>query len=418
MMRLMKFIRRSSAVVLATFVIRHSSFAADWPTYQHDFQRSGATGEELTLPLALAWTFPAAAQAGAPAWPGEAKRNEYRPGTTLKERFSFDRANHVAVVGGRVFMGSASSHWVKALDAKDGKPQWVFFSDGPVRMAPTVEGGRVFFGSDDGSAYALDAGTGALVWKVTPAGAENRLLPNDGRFVSPFAVRTGVAVEDGTAYFGAGLFPSEGVFLCAVDAATGKRTKPAHWQQRIDNELSAQGALLVGPDRIIAPGGRGSPFVFNRATGKIAGRFKEKDSAMGTFAVLAGNTLLYGPSGRSGALITESGFDFKTTATYVDALAATVTADRIFLLTNKSVAALDRATRKPVWTVKAAASESLIVAGPHVIVGGDSGVAAISVADGKELWRATVPGRALGLAAADGRLYVSNDRGQVIVFGK
>ena len=40
--------------------------------------------------------------------------------------------------------------------------------------------------------------------------------------MSVWPVRTGVVVENGVAYFGAGLFPQEGQYLCAVSAADGK----------------------------------------------------------------------------------------------------------------------------------------------------------------------------------------------------
>jgi outer membrane protein assembly factor BamB len=353
-----------------------------------------------------------------PAWPDEAKRDEYRPGKALRPRFSFDRANHVAVVGDSVFVGSAQSHTVRALSAVDGKTLWAFFSDGPVRMAPTVAGGHVFFGSDDGSAYCLDAQTGALVWKHTPAGTANKLIPNDGRFISPWAVRTGVAVESGVAYFGAGLFPHEGVFLCALDAATGEVRSSSHWTKRLDNQASLQGALLLAQDRVIVPGGRSTPWAFNRATGDVLGQFNDKRSGMGAFAVLAGNTLLHGPAGRGGALLSEAGPDFKAVNLFADANVAAVGADRIALGGERGISLLERESRRALWGVKDTFPESLIIAGNAVIAGGNGDVRALALADGREMWRAAVPGRALGLAVAGGRLFVSNDRGQVVVFGK
>ena len=391
--------------------------AADWPTYLHDNQRTGTTDEQLALPLKPLWTH-GPPQDSAAAWPDEAKRDEYRPGKPLRTRFSFDRANHVAVADGRVFVGSAQSHWVRCLAAADGKTQWTFFSDAPVRMAPTYAEGRVFFGSDDGAAYCLDAKSGTLVWKQIPAGAANRLVPNDGRFVSPFAVRTGVAVEKGVAFFGAGIFPHEGVWVCAVDAASGEVRSSAQWTRHFKNDMSPQGALLLAADRVIVPGGRSTPWALSRENGEILGQFNDKKSGMGTFAVLVGNTLLHGPAGRGGGLLTEDGLDFKSVALFADASMAAVTPERIVLGGEKGVTALDRETRKAQWVVKTITPESLIIAGGNVFVGGEGEVRALSLADGKQVWRAEIAGRALGFAVAGGRIFVSNDRGQVMVFGK
>ena len=75
-------------------------------------------------------------------------------------------------------------------------------------------------GCDDGHAYCFDAADGRLVWKFRAAPTELRLLSN-GRMSSLWPVRTSVLVDEGIAYFGAGIFPHESVFLCAVKAADG-----------------------------------------------------------------------------------------------------------------------------------------------------------------------------------------------------
>ena len=48
------------------------------------------------------------------------------------------------------------------------------------------------------------------------------LIPGNGRLMSPWPVRTGVVVRDDRAYFCTGLFPSEGAWLCAVGARSGR----------------------------------------------------------------------------------------------------------------------------------------------------------------------------------------------------
>jgi polyvinyl alcohol dehydrogenase (cytochrome) len=76
-----------------------------------------------------------------------------------------------AVVGGRVFVGSAGGK-VFSLDASTGCTYWSFKADGAVRTAIIIArlktGGRymAYFGDLRGTAYAVDASSGALIWKV------------------------------------------------------------------------------------------------------------------------------------------------------------------------------------------------------------------------------------------------------------
>ncbi|HUQ51075.1 MAG TPA: PQQ-binding-like beta-propeller repeat protein, partial [Gammaproteobacteria bacterium] len=73
------------------------------------------------------------------------------------------------VVDGHVFVGSASG-LVQALAADSGCVKWTWQADGPVRAAPLVaprDGGHVLlFGDFTGWFYAVDAATGALVWRT------------------------------------------------------------------------------------------------------------------------------------------------------------------------------------------------------------------------------------------------------------
>ena len=130
--------------------------ALDWPTYQHDYQRSGLTQESLEFPLALTWVHQA--KAPAPAWTDPPKADYYAspPQTPLKPRLAFDRAHHVAVAGGRVYFGSSVEHTINCLNADTGATHWSFFTEGPVRMCPTVQNGKVYAGSDDGTIYCRE----------------------------------------------------------------------------------------------------------------------------------------------------------------------------------------------------------------------------------------------------------------------
>ena len=206
----------------------------------------------------------------------------------LTNRQVFDKAFHVAVVDGAVFFGSSVDDKVYCLDAGTGASRWEFFTEGPVRLAPTVVEGRVYVGSDDGYVYCLDAATGNLIWKHAPGGDQRR-IPGNERMISPWAIRTGVVVHDGRLYCGAGVIPSETVYLCALRADNGDEI----WKTSM-NDLPAQGYLLASSSRLYVVTGRDRPLVFDASTGK---RLRQISGGTGgTYALLVGDNLLYGPN--------------------------------------------------------------------------------------------------------------------------
>jgi outer membrane protein assembly factor BamB len=89
--------------------------------------------------------------------------------------------------------------------------------------------------------------------------------------ISRWPVRTGVAVEGEIAYFGAGIFPHEDVYLLAVRAEDGavvwKRDNLSEAEAGRD-DLSPQGYLLVSDQGLYVPSGRSLPVAFNRKEGK------------------------------------------------------------------------------------------------------------------------------------------------------
>jgi polyvinyl alcohol dehydrogenase (cytochrome) len=70
-----------------------------------------------------------------------------------------------SVAGGRVFFGSEAGT-VYSLDARTGCIYWTFQAEGSVTAAPSIEKSSLYFGDQRANAYALDAPTGKLLWKV------------------------------------------------------------------------------------------------------------------------------------------------------------------------------------------------------------------------------------------------------------
>ena len=240
--------------------------ADDWPTYRHDARRSGVTPEELTLPLAEAWSFK-------PKFPPRHAWGDPQPKpieTHLElPRVRFDDAFHVAAADNRVFFGSSSDNAVYALDAETGDLLWRFHTEGPIRCAPTVARGKVYVGSDDGHVFCLNAKSGKLAWKFRAAPSPERVLGN-GKLISLWPVRTGVLVEDGVAYFGAGIFPAEGLYLHAVGARNGKSIwKNDSYARGGLGTVSPQGYMLASDDKLFVPSARTMPAAFDRQNGRF-----------------------------------------------------------------------------------------------------------------------------------------------------
>ncbi|MBI5775087.1 MAG: PQQ-binding-like beta-propeller repeat protein [Verrucomicrobia bacterium] len=252
----------------AFFCLAALAAAADWPTYLHDGSRVGYTPEPLAAPLAQRWTY-ASPTAPQQAWAGE--DGKLFEGKELRNRITFDDVFHTAIAGGRVFFGSSVDGRVYCRNLATGKEEWNFFTDGPIRLAPMVAGGKLFVGSDDGHVYCLDAATGKVIWKLRAGPNDERILAR-GRMISRWPVRTGVLVDGGTAYFGAGVFPHENICLYAVEAATGKVIWKNDAISQTDagrDDLSPQGYLLATKDILFVPSGRSLAASFQRATGEF-----------------------------------------------------------------------------------------------------------------------------------------------------
>jgi outer membrane protein assembly factor BamB len=241
--------------------------AADWPTWRFDGARSAASPAPLPTTLHAQWTRQLSATV--PAWPNE-------------PRLHFDTAYEPIVSGDLLVVGSPNDGSVTAYDVTTGEERWKFFAEGPVRFAPTADSERVYFGSDDGRVYCLAKADGRPLWdfRVAPEDRPDRRHLGNGRLISYWPVRGGPVLADGTLYCGAGVWPTMGVFVAAIDAASGKLI----WRNddidrieevRIDHNLSVasglspQGYLAVDGETLIVPNGRSLPAMFDRKTGKL-----------------------------------------------------------------------------------------------------------------------------------------------------
>ena len=419
--------------MLLYLVLGGGNAKADWSTYRGDIARSGATADRVDGPLHLCWTYKPLA-APHPAWPLPAEE---------LPRMHVDNAFHAVVVDGVVYFGSSVTDRVLAVDANSGAIRWSFFTEGPVRFAPTVSGGRVYFGSDDGNVYCLDVRNGAVVWKYRAGPTDEKVIGN-GRMISLWPVRTNVLVDDGKAYFAAGVFPYEGIYVCSLDAASGAVT----WRNDTIGDrahelefggISPHGYLVASSHTLFVPSGRAMPAAFARSNGKFLYTAPPGGKRGGTWALLDQDRLIAGTdnSGVPGKVSydAESGRLQGDAFAWFNGIDMVVTPTMVYLVTARGVDAVDRqayqralaeskradgkSLRNSIyaWRYAAAGLTSVIRAGNVVVAGGDGKVIGLDVASGKRLWTFDVNGRAVGLAAANGRVVVSSDSGEVYCFG-
>jgi len=438
----------------------------DWPTYHHDAARTAITSESLALPLVEHWAFETR---GVPV-PGWADPQSVPVEGNLElPRVRHDDVYHVAVVDGTVYFASSAENKVYALDAATGAVRWSMLTGGAVRLAPYASDGRVYFGADDGLAYCVRATDGQVVWKVRAAPADERMLGR-GKMVSLWPVRTDVLVDDGIAYFGAGIFPGERVYLCAVRADDGTlvwkndyMSYPSGGVSTRFYGFSPQGYLLASATKLFVPSGRNVPAAFDRSNGKLIYQrtpgWRTTGLVGGTYALLVGDHLYSGTaevfaydreSGNPGfawfrgrRLIVTPEFSYMLSDTGVSALdrelypaasakrqqfknrrrdisRAKLAADE----REKQLAAIGDeekeneeliASCKP-WQRSLPGFESMILAGNTVLIGGEGQVVALDVATGETRWTGKINGIAKGLAVANGRLLVSTDEGTICCF--
>lgn len=147
-----------------------------------------------------------------------------RPAFPHEIRLDYDASYEPVVLGGSMFVPSMVTDSVTALDTETGAQRWRYITGGPVRFAPVAWKGKVYCVSDDGYLYCLDADSGSLRWRFRglPEDRRDRKVLGHGRLLSLWPARGGPVLADGVVYFAAGLWPTEGVFVHALDAESGK----------------------------------------------------------------------------------------------------------------------------------------------------------------------------------------------------
>lgn len=425
-----KTMRISILALLAATIFPSIVHADDWPMFKGNSGRNGYTPKALPEKLSLRWVVKEA-QLPAPAWPAS-------------NRLGFDRAHHPVILGDTLFFGSTADCAVHALDASTGLERWTFTTGAPIRFAPAAWKDRVFAASDDGWLYCLAATDGKLLWKKQ-GGPDDRMILGNDRMISRWPARGGPVVHDGVVYFAAGIWPSEGIYLYAIDADSGKQVwindkagsiymGQPHGGAYAASGVGAQGYLVINDEQLLVPTGRAVPASFDRATGKFkffhlqtfGHRGGASTMAIGPYFFNAGFTYdaatgkALDPVGAGEVAAVPEGLIVSTSKPAKgkggNELIAYQWADKTKAEKGKLELLKYKGLEK-LWTIpEVPGGAGVIVAGKHVIVGASDRVTVADRETRKVVWSAQVEGAAHGLAVAHGRLYVSTEKGMLYCF--
>ncbi|MBI5799214.1 MAG: PQQ-binding-like beta-propeller repeat protein [Verrucomicrobia bacterium] len=392
--------------------------AADWPMWRFDANRSAASPEVLPSELHLQWTRQ------------HAPRVQVWDDPLNHDLMPHDRVFEPVVMGERVFLGFNDSDKVVALDLRTGRELWAFYTDGPVRFAPVAWQGMVFFTSDDGHLYCVNAGDGRLKWKFRGGPSERKVLGNQ-RVISAWPARGGPVLRDGHVYFAASIWPFMGTFIYALDAESGRVAwvNDGNGSQFIRQPHNApafagvapQGALVATKDILLVPGGRSVPAAFDRHTGEFLHyQLATSGKGNGGSFVAAGESEYFVHTRLRGV----RAYDLKTgkAGKLTNSEPVLDGQSLHFAATNRQGQIIQsRDGTNVLWEARADASGDLIKAGRHLYAAGSNTLSAIELPSGargaRVAWSQPLRGGAQRLVAANGVLLAVTLDGRILAFG-
>lgn len=390
----------------------------DWPMWRYDAYRSAAAPDNhLPQQLQQLWTrnFSAREQ----AWDDPLNL----------DLMTYDRVFEPIVMQGRMFVSFNDRDKVVAFDTTNGGELWTAFASGPVRLPPVAVDGRVYFCSDDGCLYCVNATDGKEIWKFRGAPGAQKAIGNQ-RVISAWPARGGPVVRDGTVYFAASIWPFMGTFIYAINAETGtvEWVNDGTGSQYIKQPHSApsfagvapQGALVATNEVLLVPGGRSVPAAFDRRSGKLR-YFEINAGGKGTGGsfVSADEKNYYVHTREKGtrAFSLKSGiktaFMPRQPVLYNDMIFAAAEQDGQRLVRAYS------SDEKQLWQVTADATGDLIMADGHLVAAGTEAISIIRLKDsgGEIVHRIEIKTPVERLLCADRKLFSVTSGGQISAYG-
>ena len=421
---------RFLGILMVLFCSVQLGWADDWPQWRFNAGHGAVTPHALPQKMHLQWSrqLPAAS----PAWP------------PTQSKLDFDLAPEPVIAAGRLFVPNSNTGSVEAYATADGKELWRFYAEGAVRFAPVASKDKVWFVSDDGHLYCLQASNGKLLWKFNGGPAERWGLGH-GRMVSTWPARGGPVYRDGKIWFTASIWPFMGIFVHCLEAETGRvlwtnsgegmnYTVQPHGAPSFAT-VAPQGHLALAGNQLIVPGGRSTPAVFEADTGKLS-HFKY-NKKRGNHRVYAGSEYYFVDGGRYQVsdgkslddgrpkvigpdyTISQNG-DKLTTQKLTGQLQTRTVKDRKGKTTKETKFVLDT-----LWEaeINKSAGELFMQAGDRLYFCDEDQVSSFEMDNLKTgkatpVWSAKIKGEPWTMLAADNRLFVVTQDSRLFCFGE
>jgi len=407
------------SVLAATLLISLSLQAQyyDWPMWRYDHHRSASTPEQLPDKLFLQWQVNYSARE--PVWDDPLNQN----------LMQFDRIFEPIVAEDKIFIGFNDQDKVSALDINSGKELWHFFTDGPVRLPLAFYKGKVFFTSDDGYLYCLNAGSGSLEWKLMIAPASNKLLGNK-RFISMWPARGGIAIKNNILYTAASIFPMMGTFIYAINAdngtiiwkneGTGSNYILQPHRSPAFAHVAPQGCFTISGDKLLVAGGRSVPAGFDSRTGEELYYQLAASGKTGGAFTCANDRVFFNHHRERLTAMYDS--DNGNKLLPVAGEYPVIEGDKIYFSGKNITSVIIDESKKldTLWKIEIPARTDLIKAGNCLYAADSTGICALRVSEGampELIWKYPSDKTIDRLVASNGKLIAVTNDGTIMVFG-
>ncbi len=266
------------------------------------------------------------------------------------------------VADGKVFVGTHSGIFY-ALDEGSGRVLWKFLSSGPIASQAVSDGHQVYFGNNKGMIYALDVSSGSKQWELF-VGGEVLAAPSIG-FGELYVVNTSREVS-----------------------SIGLSSGDLRWSTYVkgyDKAVTMRGnsPVVVSGDRlylgfsdgqVVSLSIQGGDVLWSKNLADSVSSFSDVD---GSLVVENGVIYASGYFGNAYALSASSGQVLwkKELKSGTDLV---VDSERVYASTTGSqVLALDKQTGRPRWEISLSSGtlSAPLVVGDYVVVGTQSGSA-------------------------------------------
>jgi outer membrane protein assembly factor BamB len=388
----------------------------DWSTWRYDHNRSASTPEQLADKLYPQWQITFSSRI--PVWDDPLNQN----------LMQFDRIFEPIVADNKIFLGFNDEDKVVALDINSGKEIWHYYADGPVRFPLASSKDKVYFISDDGYCYSLNAKTGELNWKRLLAPAHNKLLGNK-RLISMWPARGGIVIKDNIIYTAASIFPMMGTFIYALNADNGEII----WKNEGSGSnyilqphrspafayVAPQGNFTISGDRLLVAGGRTVPAAYDLKTGEEVYYLLAESGKTGGAFTCANDRVFFNHYRERMTYMWDSktGIKLKSNAGEYPVIEG----NTIYFSGKKITAAVlnQKNELSRLWEIGVRATNDLIKSGSFLYAADSIGITAIKTTSGNPeiAWSLNTDKPVERLVASNGKLIAVSGDGTIMVFG-